>query len=288
MGLADKKILVTGGTGFAGRNLVNSLRMLGQDVVTLKDCGGNSIDVRDWQQIKEISEVGTVYHLAGITSIPYSFENPRETFEVNVAGTVNVLEFCRLHKVEKVVFASSYLYGRPQYLPVDEKHPLSPTNPYAVSKLMAENVCRAYHEYYGLKCVILRLFNLYGKGQSGNFLIPSVLNQLANGRIELLDDEPRRDFLYITDGVDAFIKAAGYSASGFEVFNIGAGVSQKVSDIVDLAVKLAGVECSIVYKHERKRDAIMDTVADISKAKRLLQWQPQVSFEDGLSDMLCA
>ncbi len=286
MGLADKEILVTGGTGFVGRNLVNSLHMRGLDVVTLNDHRGKSIDIRDWQQIKEMGEVGTVYHLAGITSIPYSFENPRETFEVNVAGTVNVLEFCRLHKVEKVVFASSYLYGQPQYLPVDEKHPLSPTNPYAVSKLLAENVFRAYHVYYGLKCVILRLFNLYGKGQSGNFLIPSILKQLASQRIELLDAEPRRDFLYITDGVEAFIKAASYSGSGFEVFNIGAGVSHKVSDIVDLAVKLAGVECSIVYRHERKKNAVMDTVADISKAKRLLQWQPQVSFEDGLRDMI--
>lgn len=282
MGKVDKRILVTGGTGFLGRNLVESLRVRGLDVVTLNDYGGNSIDIRDWRQIKEVGEVGTVYHLAGITSIPYSLENPRETFEVNVGGTVNVLEFCRLHKVEKVFFASSYLYGQPQYLPVDEKHPLNPTNPYAVSKLLAEDVCRAYHEYYGLKCVVLRLFNLFGKGQSGNFLIPSILKQLASGRIELLDDEPRRDFLYVTDGVDAFIKAAGYSSSGFEVFNIGAGVSHKVSDIVDMAVKLAGVKCSVVYKHERKRDAIMDTVADISKAKRLLQWQPKVSFEDGL------
>lgn len=286
MDLADKKILVTGGTGFVGRNLVESLHMRGLDVATLNDHRGNSIDVRDWQQIKEIAEVGTVYHLAGVTSIPYSFENPRETFEINVAGTVNVLEFCRLHKVEKVVFASSYLYGQPQYLPVDEKHPLSPTNPYAVSKVLAEDVCRAYHEYYGLRCVILRLFNLYGKGQSGNFLIPSIVQQLASRRIELLDPEPRRDFLYIADGVDAFIKAAGYSASGFEVFNIGAGVSHKVSDIVDLAVKLAGVECSIVYKHERKKNEIMDTIADISKAKRLLQWQPQVLFEDGLRDVI--
>jgi len=286
MGLADKKILVTGGTGFVGRNLVNSLRMRGLDVITLNDYRGDYIDVRDWQQIKEIANVGTVYHLAGITSIPYSFENPRETFEVNVAGTVNVLEFCRLHQVEKVVFASSYLYGQPQYLPVDEKHPLRPTNPYAVSKVLAEDVCRAYHEYYGLRCVILRLFNLYGKGQSGNFLIPSIVKQLASRRIELLDAEPRRDFLYITDGVDAFIKADGYSASGFEVFNIGAGISYKVSDIVDLAVKFAGVECSIVYRHERKKNEIMDTVADISKAKRLLQWQPQVSFEDGLRDVI--
>lgn len=286
MGLADKKILVTGSTGFVGRNLVESLRMRGLDVVTLNDHRGHSLDVRDWQQIKEVEGVGTVYHLAAITSIPYSFENPRETFEINVAGTVNVLELCRLRKVEKVVFASSYLYGQPQYLPIDEKHPLNPTNPYAVSKALAEDVCRAYHEYYGLRCVILRLFNVYGKGQSGNFLISSILKQLVTRRIELLDPEPRRDFLHITDGVNAFIKAADYSASGFEVFNIGSGTSYRVSDVVDLAVKLAGVKCSVVYKNERRTSEIMDTVADISKAKRLLQWQPQVSFEDGLRDVI--
>lgn len=286
MNLIGKRILVTGSTGFVGKNLVRGLKEQGAEVLTLTDRTGCRIDVRDWQRIKEIGKVNIVYHLAAITSVRYSFENPRETCEVNVVGTLNMLELCRLRGVEKIVFASSYIYGHPQYVPIDEEHPLKPSNPYAMSKGLAEDLCRAYHEYYGLKCVVLRVFNIYGEGQSDDFLIPSILKQLVNGEIELLDAEPRRDFVNVADVVNAYIKAGEYSGTDFEVFNIGAGVSHKVSDVVDLILKTAGTERNVVYKNERRKSEIMDAVADISKAKRLLKWEPGVTLEDGLRSMI--
>ena len=286
MNLIGKRILVTGSTGFVGKNLVGSLERRGAEVLTLTDRTGDRTDVRDWQRIKEIGKVNIVYHLAAITSVPYSFENPRETYEVNVVGTLNMLELCRLRNVEKIVFASSYIYGHPQYVPIDEEHPLRPSNPYAMSKGLAEDLCRAYHEYYGLECIVLRVFNVYGEGQSDNFLIPSILKQLVNREIELLDAEPRRDFVNVADVVNAYMKAGEHSGTDFEVFNIGSGVSHKVSDVVDLILKTAGTECNVVYKNERRKSELMDTVADISKAKRLLKWEPGVTLEDGLRSMI--
>jgi UDP-glucose 4-epimerase len=286
MELKGKRILLTGSEGFVGKNLAQELKRQGAKVLTLIDRDGQGIDIRDWQKIKEIRNLDMVYHLAAMTGIPFSFENPRETYEVNVLGTLNILELCRLRSIKKVVFASAYVYGNPQYLPIDEKHPLRPTNPYAMSKVLAENLCRSYCEDYGLECIVLRAFNIYGKGQIDRFLIPSILKQLVNRKIELLDPAPRRDFLNIIDAVNAYIKAGEYDGSGFEIFNIGSGISHRVSDVVDLILNVSGTKCSVVYKNERRKNEVMDTVADISKAKRLLKWQPSIALKDGLKIMI--
>ena len=286
MELKGKRILLTGSDGFVGRNLGQELRRQGAKVLTLVDRNGQMIDIRDWQKIREIRNLDIIYHLAATTSIPFCSENPRETYEVNVLGTLNILEVCRLRSIKKVVFASAYVYGQPQYLPIDEKHPLRPANPYSRSKVLAEDLCRAYCEDYGLECIVLRAFNIYGKGQIDSFLIPSILKQLVNRRIELLDPAPRRDFLHITDAVNAYIKAGEYEGSGFEIFNIGSGVSHRVSDVVDLILEISGTKCSVVYKNERRKNEVMDTVADISKAKRLLKWEPCIALKDGLKNMI--
>jgi len=110
--------------------------------------------------------------------VPYSFQEPREMYEVNVLGTLNILELCRLHVIPRIVFASSYVYGQPSYLPIDEAHPVNPNNPYGRSKVFGEGLCRAYYEDCGVSCIVLRSFNLYGEGQREHFLIPSILRQL--------------------------------------------------------------------------------------------------------------
>jgi UDP-glucose 4-epimerase len=286
MELKGKRILLTGSEGFVGKNLAQELRRQGAKVLTLIDRDGQRIDIRDWPKIREIRNLDMVYHLAATTGIPFSFENPRETYEVNILGTLNILELCRLRSIKRVVFASAYVYGNPQYLPIDEKHPPRPANPYARSKVLAEDLCRTYCEDYGLECIVLRAFNIYGKGQIDSFLIPSILKQLVNGKIELLDPAPRRDFLNIIDAVNAYIKAGEYDGAGFEIFNIGSGVSHRVSDVVDLILKVSGTKCSVVYKNERRKNEVMDTVADISKAKRLLKWEPSIALKDGLKNMI--
>ena len=285
MKLNEKRILVTGSNGFVGKNLVERLKRQGAEVLTLADHDGRRIDIRDQKRvmriINEIRNIDIVYHLAAISSVPFSIENPRETYEVNVLGTLNVLELCRVCDVKKIVFASSYLYGSPQYMPIDENYPLQPTNPYARSKMLGEELCRAYNTDFEVKCVILRPFNIYGGGQNANFLIPRIIGQLQYRKIKLKDPKPKRDFIYISDMINAFIKSAMFGGS-FGVFNIGYGKSYSVEEIVDRIVRLYGENVKVVYSGERRKHEVMDTVADIRKAKELMGWTPTVPLNEGL------
>ena len=289
MKLNGKRILVTGSSGFVGKNLVEELKRQDAEVLTLTDHNGRRIDIRDSKRvteiINEIRNIDIVYHLAAITSVPFSFENPRETYDVNVLGTLNILELCRSCNADKIVFASSYVYGQPQYLPIDEKHPLQPANPYARSKILGEELCRAYNTDFGLKCIILRPFNIYGVGQGKNFLIPSIIAQLRYGKIELKDPEPKRDFIYISDVIEAYIKVGEFKGN-FDVFNIGYGKSYSVKEIVDKIIRLYGKDVKVKYSGERRKNEIMDTVADIKKAKEKLDWKPGVEIDSGLSNLL--
>ena len=285
MNFNGKRILVTGSSGFIGINLVEELKRQDAEVLTLTDHEGRRIDVRDWRKIQEITDIDIVYHLAAKTYVPSSFENPRETYEVNVLGTLNILELCRLHNIEKIVFVSSYVYGQPRYLPIDEKHPVQPTNPYMRSKVLGEELCKAYNNDFGLKCIILRPFNVYGVGQSGDLLIQTIIAQLRYGKIELKDPEPKRDFVYISDLISALIKAEKFNGE-FEIFNIGYGKSYSVKEIVDKIVQLYGREVREIYKGERRKNEVMDVVADIRKAKEKLGWAPKVSIDEGLSNII--
>jgi UDP-glucose 4-epimerase len=282
MNIKGKRILVTGSSGFIGRNLVGELKRHNVEVITLTDPEGHRIDVRDWRKIQEIRDIDIVYHLAAKTYVPFSFENPKAVYEVNVLGTLNILELCRLRDVEKIVFVSSYVYGQPQYLPIDEKHPVQPTNPYMRSKVLGEELCRAYNNDFGLRCIILRPFNVYGVGQSDDLLIPTIISQLQAGKIELQDSEPKRDFVYISDLISALIEAEKFDGN-FEIFNIGYGKSYSVKEIVDNnIIQLYGKEVKINYKNERRKNEIMDVVADIRKARAKLGWEPKISIEEGL------
>jgi UDP-glucose 4-epimerase len=280
--MSQKRILVTGSNGFIGRNLVEELKKCTTDVVALTYPNGNRIDIRDWKRIKEMEDIHMVYHLAAITQVPFSFENPREVYAVNVLGTLNILELCRLHDIKKIVFASSYVYGQPRYLPIDEKHPVQPTNPYARSKVMGEDLCKAYYEDYGLKCIILRAFNIYGEDQSENFLIPSILKQLVKDEIELNNPEPKRDFIYIKDAISAYVKAGEYDGSGFEIFNIGSGRSYSVDEIVRKLIDSSGRNVAVTYQNKRRKNEIMNTISDYRKAKEKLCWEASVSIDEGL------
>ncbi len=286
MELKGKRILVTGSSGFVGGNLVKELERQGVKVLTLTNGDGHRIDIRDWQRVREIRNLDIIYHLAAITYVPFSFESPREFYEVNVLGTLNILELGRLHKLEKIVFASSYVYGQPQYLPIDEKHPINPINPYSRSKVLAEELCKAYYEDYGVKCIILRPFNIYGQGQNDNFLIPSILKQLVNGKVELSDPEPKRDFLHVKDAVEAYVKAGKYASSDFEVFNIGSGVSYSVDEIVRKILNISRLDIEVSYQHQRRKSEIMNVIADITKAEKKLNWEPKVSIDDGLTQII--
>ena len=284
MKLKNKRILVTGHDGFIGSYLLPELEK-DNEVLTLEEDQG-FIDVRDWENIRKIDDLDVIYHLAAVTFVPYSFEHPRETYEVNVGGTLNLLELARLNEAQ-VVTMSSYVYGKPEYLPIPETHPLHPNNPYTYSKMVMEKLCQGYSSDFDLNCVILRPFNIYGLGQGENFLIPSIINQLHQGRIELQDPKPKRDFIYVTDVIMAMIKAGNYTPRDYlDIFNVGYGKSYSVEEIVDKIVDLYGREVDVTYTGERRPNEVMDTVADITHIQDKMGWKPITSLDDGLSIIL--
>lgn len=289
MKLSEKRISVTGEDGFIGRYLVNALRDLNSSLVSLKDQNGKRLDIRDRDLIKrkmrELGKIDIIYHLAAKTSVISSYEDPYATYETNVSGTLNILELCRQCDIDKVVYASSYVYGTPRYLPVDEKHVTDPPNPYSRSKLLAEELCKSYHEDFGIKCVILRPFNIYGPGQGVDFLIPKIISGLSSGEILVRDLEPKRDFVYITDMIDAYVKAGEYQGD-FDIFNIGYGKSYSVREIIEKIIRIYGSNIRVSCEGERRRNEIMDCYANTAKARTVLGWRPLIDIDEGLKMML--
>jgi UDP-glucose 4-epimerase len=285
MSLKGKNILVTGHNGFIGKKLVNELEKKDNKITILEDKSGNRIDIRDWEKIKEFKNIDIIYHLAAVTYIPFSFNNPRKTYDVNVTGTLNILELGRSIDVEKIVSMSSYVYGKPEYLPIDENHPVKPNNPYTKSKLLMEQLCKAYSDDFDLNCTIFRPFNIYGIEQRKDFLIPSIINQITTGKIELKDPEPKRDFIYISDVVNALLKVDNLK-DHFNILNIGYGKSYSVREIVDKIVELYRKPVEVKYTGETRKNEIMDTVANIDKAREKLKWKPAVNLDTGLKNIM--
>jgi nucleoside-diphosphate-sugar epimerase len=284
MELSGKRILVTGSSGFVGARVCKKLEQIGARPLAMDLKEGD--DITDRACFARFPEADLCFHLASVAFVPFSWENPGQTYEVNVLGTLNVLEFCR-RTGAGIVFASSYLYGKPRYLPIDEKHPLQPTNPYAGSKAMGEQLCEAYQRDFGVSCVILRVFNLYGQGQDGRFLIPEIISQIrTKDVITLRDLTPRRDLLHVDDAADAYLRAGEYEGADFEVFNIGYGESYSVREIAEKLVRLSGSHKEITSLNQERRGEISDTVADISKARRLLGWKPRIGIDEGLENTL--
>lgn len=277
------RIVVTGGAGFVGSHLIKRLNGFAGDVINLDIKDG--IDITDWRQLEKIKDVDVVIHLAAKLFVPDSFKDPQSFYYTNIIGTLNALELCRKNKA-KLVFTSSYVYGNPQYLPIDEKHPTDPANPYAQTKLIGEQLCRSYNKDFGVSVIILRPFNIFGRGQNENFLIPTIMKQAKTGFVRLKDPFPKRDFVYIDDVIEAYIKAVELSDSQLDVFNIGSGKSYSVREIVNMIKELYQHKLQIVFNVKTRMNEISDSVADISKAKNILQWRPETNIQDGLKSII--
>lgn len=277
-----KKYLVTGGAGFIGSHIALELKKKGYEVAIydLKD-GQSDICNLD-KLIKASKGCSGIFHLAAIASIPYSIENPKETFDVNFTGTLNVLEAARINKIKRVVFSSSSaVYGVQKKFPAKETDPCNPQNPYAIQKSIGEKLCSMYSRLYDIETVCLRYFNVFGKGQSAEGAYAGVIPRflLLKSKGEPLsivgDGKQTRDFIHVTDVVNANIKSmfASKSISG-QVFNIGSGIEISVNQIA----KIFGGE----KKYVPARMEVKRSLSNCNKARSLLGWIPKVSFEKGL------
>lgn len=278
------KVLVTGANGFIGRSLVEKLKSQRLEVVEIYSANGDICDPATFNRIDRVG-VSRVFHLAGKTYVPESWNDPAEFIRVNTGGTANVVEFCRRNAFP-LTYVSAYLYGKPEKLPISENSDVKPNNPYAMSKFLAEQICEFYASTYGLSVTIIRPFNVYGRGQDKRFMIPSVIEQMRHADvIRVKDLEPRRDYVYIDDLVDVLINTLGRTA-GYEVFNVGSGMSLKVSEVIETIQSVAQTKKAVVCDNDRRTNEIDDVVADIRKAANELGWSPKYSFRQGIREIL--
>jgi nucleoside-diphosphate-sugar epimerase len=276
--------LVSGARGFIGRHLVAELSRPGCSIVAIGSADGDIAEASTWQRLPPVE---TVVHLAARSFVPDSWNDPSDFMRVNVLGTCAALDYCR-RQGARLVFVSSYLYGKPDHLPISERAPLIATNPYALSKKLAEEACQFHAEHCGVDVTVLRPFNIYGVGQPEHFLVPTILGQLQRGgEIRVKDLDPRRDYVYVRDVVAA-IELAAKAWRGYRVFNIGTGTSHSVAELIDTIQQLWGVQVPVVSSEERRKSEIMDTIADIQAARTELGWEPRYALRDGLADMHAA
>lgn len=279
------KMLVTGAGGFIGRALTARLKAEGMDVVPVDSTNGD-IASRETLAMFEQENIVHVFHLAGKTFVPDSWDDPQEFCQTNVLGTVNVLEFCRRKHIP-MTYVSAYVYGHPDSLPIGENSAIRPSNPYALTKRLAEEACEFYASAYKLPVTTIRPFNVYGIGQAENFLIPSIISQaLDNGKnIVVKDLAPKRDYVYLEDLVTALLVTLD-KPRGYRVFNIGSGISLSVQEVVDAIQDIANTQKNVVCDTVVRTNELMDVVADISKAGNELDWHPEFTFQAGIENII--
>lgn len=299
-GLEGRTVLVTGGGGFVGGHLAANL-VDDVELRVLDDFSNGSRDrvpdgaevvegdVRDAERLREaMAGVDCVFHQAAVVSVERSVEAPEETHEVNVDATLSVLERAR-ETGARVVFASSAaIYGAPESVPIAEDAPKRPSSPYGLEKLGADQYCRLYADLYGVETVALRYFNIYGPGQSGgpySGVITKFRSQAREGGPITVqgDGSQTRDFVHVSDVVRANRLAATTDRTG-EAFNVGTGRSIDVATLARIVSEAAG-GVDVVHTDPRSGD-IRDSLADVSKARSLLGYEPTVELESGIEGLL--
>jgi len=297
-------VLVTGGAGFIGSNLVNRLVKDGHNVTVIDDESSDAhesfyyndkaeywdYDIADYKRIEPLfKDVNYVFHLAAEARIQPTIEDPMKAVQTNVLGTCSILQAARTHGVKRVVYSStSSAYGLANPIPNKEDMPKDCLNPYSVSKTSGEELCQMYSKLFGLETVIFRYFNVYGENQptKGQYapVIGLFQRQHSNGEAMTVvgDGMQRRDFTHVSDVVEANVLAAMYAdekAVG-EIFNVGSGTNHNIHDIVRL---VGGEDAEFVYVPERPGES-RETLSDCSKAQAILNWEPKVKLEEWLNE----
>jgi UDP-glucose 4-epimerase len=294
-------LVVTGGAGFIGSHLVEFLVKQNQAVTVLdnlkngkldnlksirRDIEFHNVDILDYNSLQKIlSTCDCVFHHAALTSVSDSLEKPKEYHEVNVSGTENVLKLAKEYGF-KVIFASSAsVYGNPEKIPITEDATRKPLNPYGLSKLNAEDLCKKYSEL-GVSVIVLRYFNVYGSRQNKNYagVITKFLDNALDAKPLLINGDGLqvRDFVFVNDVVNAnFLAMKSKTNHGF--INIGSGIATSIKELAEMIMKLSGLQSGPIYGTPLEGD-IRFSQANIDLAKEFLDWKPKTMLKEWLKE----
>jgi len=277
---------ITGSTGFFGTALSRYLDARGLNLVSLDSFVHPDRKGSKTGQLPE--NLDWVIHFGASKSIEDAFRRPTEIYRRNLDSTLAALDIAQ-KQAARFLYMSSYVYGHPEYLPVDEKHPVNVLNPYMGSKLVCEEICRQMNKTIQLNVMILRGFTFYGPGQKGGQLIPSVIESIREARPIILNDpSPQRDYLYIDDFLDFLLLVLRADFSGYRIYNIGGGRPIQNEAVVRLISDAAGNPVPIKIAGRPRKNDVSVCFADITKAKKDFRWEPQTDLETGIRQSLGA
>jgi nucleoside-diphosphate-sugar epimerase len=286
--MQPENVLISGINGFIGKHLSKTFRSYADVSSSFKSedvlIDERGIDILNLEQLKRRkTNPDLIIHLAAKTSIEKSLLFPYDTYYTNVLGTLNLLELARIKGVPNFVYVSTYVYGHPKSLPINEGHPIAPHSPYNKSKVLGEELCRNFSFDYGINVVNLRLFSVYGPNcRSGSF-IGSIISQInRTGKAILTARGIKRDFLFIDDLVNLISLIAQKFPRGYNIYNVGSGKSYSLEYISSLIAPLLKKSLFIEYKDEAGAPVIYDIVADISKVSDTFHWTPFTKIKDGV------
>lgn len=302
-----KNVAVTGADGFIGSHLTEALLAEGCHVRALAQYNSFNNwgwlegishpnleivtgDVRDPNFCREfVKGADTVFHLAALIAIPYSYVAPDSYVDTNVKGTLNICQACRDAATERLLVTStSEVYGTARYVPIDENHPRQPQSPYSASKIGADAIAMSFYNAFEMPLTIVRPFNTYGPRQSARAIIPTIISQIASGetKIKVGDLSPTRDFNFVSDTARGFIALARSPLTIGQEVNISTGTEISMQDTLSTIARLMNVDVEWVRDPARIRPAgseVFRLCGDNSKITELTDWRPQVTIEEGLS-----
>ena len=275
------KILVTGYSGFIGTHLVKKL----QNEFTFLTGGKKNegpLNVLEKNQLQDFDGVDTLIHLAAKTSIKDSISNPYDTYYTNMVGTLNILDYAVRKKIKNIIYVSTYVYGNPEYLPIDESHPVRPHSPYNKSKVISEKLCKYFSEDENLNVVTLRPFYIYGPTMNSSFISTVIRKVMNNEKIILSRKNTQRDFLFIDDFINLVYKILIDFPVGYHVYNVGYGKSYSLEDILSVIESITNRKIDVQYDSSIRTNDVVEMVADIDKVTTKFKWMPTIDIEQGL------
>ena len=299
------KIIVTGGAGFVGSHLVELLISKNHFPIIVDNLNSGNysyikkfvdsgkaefhkIDILDFKKLTSLSKADAVIHLAAIASVVESIDNPSFVNDVNVNGTLNVLEFCRKKNIKKIVFMSSAAIFGNYEKKITESTIAIPTTVYGSTKLTGEQYCKIYSELFDVNAVILRPFNIYGLRQNDNYagVITKFLTKLKQNKSPVIfgNGKQTRDFIHVTDIVKAILKSLSYKTK-FDVFNLATSKSTSINQLASMFLKNSNIKLKPIHK-KAIPGVVIHNSTQINKIKKILKFEPKIKLEDGIKQLI--